>query len=84
MNTISEADFLLTELRYTLGQIHVQVLDLDPDARRAKHGDESVDSILAEMLSSERGYQRIYAGLLETEIPRRESLESPLPVGLPE
>ena len=33
VDTISEPQFMLTELRYTLGQLHVQVLDLDPETR---------------------------------------------------
>lgn len=62
--TISEEDFLLTELRYTLGQLHVQVLDLDEETRTwAADAETSIDSILSDMLRHEKEYQARYAAM---------------------
>lgn len=80
-DTISEANFLLTELRYTLGQLHVQVLDLDASAREG--GDDagkSIDDILADMVSHEKEYQARYTELLGTELPEQNDDEIPLPI----
>lgn len=80
MNTISEAGFLLTELRYTLGQLHVQVLDLDAETRANRSaGGRSIDSILQEMLQQEDRVQQSFAQLLGTGVPRDEP-DIPLPV----
>lgn len=63
--TISEEDFLLTELRYTLGQLHVQVLDLDEATRTwAADVETSIESILSDMLGYEKEYQSRYATLV--------------------
>jgi hypothetical protein len=73
--TISEATFLLTELRYTLGQIHVQIGDLDAETRRsAMCRDRSVESILQDMMASEDRYQEQYAQLLGVDV---SSLHAP-------
>lgn len=68
-DTISEQDFLLTELRYTLGQLHVQVGDLLPEQRSNSEGGQSVDQILQEMMQTEEQYQKRYAQLLHAAVP---------------
>lgn len=69
--TISEPTFLLTELRYTLGQLHVQLGDLDDQSRQTMRcGDRSVDDILQEMLEYESRYQAEYAQMLQTSVPQ--------------
>lgn len=80
--TISEATFLVTELRYTLGQIHVQVGDLDESTREnATCGDRSVSSILREMQEAERRYQQRYSELLGASPQDLEGTATlPLPV----
>jgi len=74
---------LLTELQYTLGQIHVQVGDLDAETRSsATCGDRTIDDILAAMMRSEGEYQSSYAQLLKTDISTIASNqpEVPLPI----
>jgi hypothetical protein len=81
--TISEATFLLTELRYTLGQIHVQIGDLDESARGSVLcGDRSVADILREMRESEDRYQEQYASLLgvDPNAIAEDAFEAPLPI----
>lgn len=80
-DTISEEAFLLTELQYTLGQLHVQVLDLDQEVRREPIGEQnrSVDDILAAMIDAEKRYQGQYMQLLHTSgTPQTDDI--PLPV----
>ena len=63
--TITEAQFLLTELQYTLGQLHVQLADLDEETRqRGKCGDRTIEQVLADLSESEISYQSQYARLL--------------------
>lgn len=81
VETISEAQFLLTELRYTLGQLHVQVLDLDAETRAtALCEGRSIDGIIEEMLRDEEGYQKRYADLLHSGSAPPQMEENPLPV----
>lgn len=81
MNTISEARFLLTELRYTLGQLHVQVLDLDESARtESGNGPQSIDAILSDMVRHEGEYQARYSGMLGASLPALNVREIPLPI----
>ena len=81
LETISESTFLLTELRYTLGQLHVQVLDLDPEARKQiACGDRSIDQILSEMVESEDRWQARYAELLDASAMRDDSQEIAIPL----
>ena len=69
LETITEPSFLLTELRYTLGQLHVQALDLDEDARRgATHEGRCIDDTLQDMIRYEREYQAHYAELLHRPV----------------
>jgi hypothetical protein len=82
LETISESTFLLTELRYTLGQLHVQVLDLDPETRQtAVCGDRSIEQILSDLLESESKWQARYSQILQAK-PRSSArdTEVPLPV----
>lgn len=81
VETISEAQFLLTELRYTLGQLHVQVLDLDPDTRASDLCEgRSIDGILDELLQDEDAYQQRYCQLLGAAVPDTGRDANPLPV----
>jgi hypothetical protein len=63
--TITEAQFLLTELQYTLGQLHVQLADMDEETRRgAMCAGRSVEQVLTDMADAETKYQSQYARLL--------------------
>jgi hypothetical protein len=67
---ISEAEFLLTELEYTISQIRVQLADLDVAARAAIRPDGRTPAeILTEMLRSERAFQSQYARLRHASAP---------------
>jgi hypothetical protein len=81
--TISESTFLLTELRYTLGQIHVQIGDMDEKARgMALYGDRTISDILAEMQSTEDEYQEKYGAMLGVDVASLHPSEQivPLPI----
>ncbi|MGI8968459.1 MAG: hypothetical protein ACR2GA_05070 [Chloroflexota bacterium] len=79
-NTISEARFLLTELRYTLGQVHVQVLDVDQEERKSSAGGErSIDMILRDLLRAEQEWQGRYHEILGTA-PREDAAQEPIPL----
>jgi hypothetical protein len=83
LETISESTFMLTELRYTLGQLHVQVLDLDPETRKSlKCGDRSIEQILGDMLTSEKNWQARYSEMLHAAAPANDGSDTsvPLPV----
>ena len=83
LETISESTFLITELRYTLGQLHVQVLDLDADARQnAMCGDKSIDELLRDLARSEDQWQARYRDILQQAGPsgREAGVDVPLPV----
>jgi hypothetical protein len=72
---------LLTELRYTLGQLHVQVLDLDAETRTKPLCEgQSVDGILDAMLTDEEQYQRRYSDLIGGTAAPAQTESSPLPV----
>lgn len=63
--TITEAQFLLTELQYTLGQLHVQLADMDADTRqRGMCGDRTIEQVVSDLSESETTYQSQYARLL--------------------
>jgi hypothetical protein len=83
-NTISEGTFLLTELRYTLGQLHVQLGDMDSRAlRETQYNGRSVEQLLRDMIESERRAQAQYAQMLGTTIPNPSDTATqvvPLPV----
>lgn len=68
--TISEPAFLLTELRYTIGQVYVQTEGLDSAARKAVHYEgRDVDQILSAMVDGEAGYRNQYSHLLKVSVP---------------
>ncbi|HEX6506596.1 MAG TPA: hypothetical protein VF221_03100 [Chloroflexota bacterium] len=74
--TITEAQFLLTELQYTLGQLHVQLADMDPDTRAATMcGDRSIEQVLSDLLTSESEYQAQYARLLGLDLPAQQDID---------
>lgn len=63
--TITEAQFLLTELQYTLGQLHVQLADMGQDAmQHGMCGDRTIEQVVLDLCESERTYQSKYARLL--------------------
>ena len=67
--TITEAQFLMTELKYTLGQLHVQLADMGTDTmRRSMCGNRSVEQVVLDLCSSETEYQYQYARLLNLEV----------------
>jgi len=67
---ISEPAFLLTELRYTLGQLHVQLGDLDESMRTKGDGGACIDEILDSMVSDEDRYQAHYSRMLNVSVPQ--------------
>jgi hypothetical protein len=79
---ITEAQFLLTELQYTLGQLHVQLEDMDAGTReRVMCGNRSIEGVLAELCEADSRYQSQYARLLHATSPEPEtSDEIALPV----
>jgi hypothetical protein len=65
-DTITEEAFLLTELRYTEGQLHVQLGDLDEASRDAAACEgRTINQILSDMLEQESRYQETYRELLK-------------------
>lgn len=68
---ISETTFLVTELRYTLGQLHVQLGDVLPEQRSRAYSGQSMNSVLQDMMQGERSFQQRVAQLLSVEIPSR-------------
>jgi len=69
---ISEPQFLLTELRYTLGQLNVQLGDLT--TRQEQEGGAlhpSVREILDTMTRAERKYQEQYSRLTGVGLPEK-------------
>jgi hypothetical protein len=83
--TISEATFLLTELKYTLGQMHVQIGDLDDKTRQTAHCEgRTVADILTEMMTSEDEYQERYAQLLGIDTSRLKPADEVVPLPLNE
>src|SRR5947209_17020984 len=74
--TITEAQFLLTELQYTLGQLHVQLADMDDETRRSTMcADRSVEQVLQDMSSAETQYQSEYARLLNLTVKTGETAD---------
>jgi hypothetical protein len=66
---ISEQAFLLTELRYTLGQLHVQLSGLSSDMRTQNLCDgRTIDQVVQEMVTEEVRYQREYASILNLAV----------------
>jgi hypothetical protein len=69
-NLISEPDFLMTELRYTLGQLTVQLggvgSDVQADAPEVR---DEIRPVLKRMLENEKSYQDQYARLLGISRP---------------
>jgi hypothetical protein len=79
--SIPEETFLLTELRYTLGQLHVQIGDLDDSALSNETGGQSIDSLLAQLIDNEKQYQAQYARVLNVAAPAHpDDQPIPLPV----
>jgi hypothetical protein len=63
--TITEAQFLLTELQYTLGQLHVQLADIDTESMSSSMcGDRTIEQVVSDLCESELRYQSQYARLL--------------------
>ncbi len=81
-NTISEAQFLLTELRYTLGQLHVQVLDIDDETRASMTcNGRTINMILQDMAKYEDEYQSKYrhiAPASSSEQPSEDLIRLPM------
>lgn len=74
--TTSERDFLLTELRYTLGQLHVQLGDLGSNLRAGEEStDRTVFQVVASMIEDEGKYQVQYARMLNVSAPADEGGE---------
>jgi hypothetical protein len=72
--TITEAQFLLTELQYTLGQLHVQLADMDAGTRqRGMCGDRTIEQVVSDLSESEMSYQSQYARLLNLTAPSNET-----------
>lgn len=67
---VTEAAFLLIELRYTLAQLRTQLSALDESAcAEARSGGQSIESILDAMTRYETRYQTHYAQLLQLPLP---------------
>lgn len=64
-----ESTFLVTELRYTLGQLHVQLGDLLPDQRTGAYNGTSVNDVLRSLIHAEAPFQQRLAQMLGTEAP---------------
>lgn len=74
-DSISESTFLLTELRYTLGQLQAQLSGLNPEAfTTAGPNGQSIQQILDEMEAAEDRYQSEYARLLNIQ-PEERAVE---------
>lgn len=74
--TITEAQFLITELQYTLGQLHVQLADLDAVTReQAMCGDRTIDQVIRDLSVSEVAHQLQYAQLLDVDASARQTSE---------
>jgi hypothetical protein len=79
--TITEAQFLLTELQYTLGQLHVQLANMDAESmRRLMCGDRNIEQVMSDLCESEIAYQTQYAQLLDLEVPADAGEHIALPV----
>lgn len=69
-DTISEPTFLITELRYTLGQLNAQLGDITTRQESRGTSDKpSIDQVLEAMLQSEQKYQEQYSGMTGVAIP---------------
>jgi hypothetical protein len=79
--TITEAQFLMTELQYTLGQLHVQLADMDAETmRRGMCGDRSIEQVVSDLCESEVNYQSQYGRLLNLDVSGGTSEHIALPV----
>jgi hypothetical protein len=68
--SISEADFLVTELRYTFAQLSVQLGDLNSaDRRELKFEGRSAEQIFRDMIHCEEKFQAHCARLLHRAPP---------------
>lgn len=69
-DTISEPTFLITELRYTLGQLNTQLGDISSRQEAAGTVDRpSIYQVLEAMQQSERAYQERYSRMTGVPIP---------------
>lgn len=73
--SISESSFLLTELRYTLGQLHVQLADIDSSTTNQATADiyGRIHDILRRMVEYETRYQTQYCGIIHAQVPAETS-----------
>lgn len=73
--SISESSFLLTELRYTLGQLHVQLADIDSsttnEATAGIYG--RIHDILGRMAEYEARYHIQYSEITHAQVPAEAS-----------
>lgn len=69
-DTISEPAFLITELRYTLGQLNAQLGDISSRQEAGGTDDRpSIYQVLEAMQRSERAYQEKYRRMTGVAIP---------------
>ncbi|HEX8919689.1 MAG TPA: hypothetical protein VF898_14390 [Chloroflexota bacterium] len=66
---ISQEQFLITELHYTLGQVRTQLGDLSPVERCTEIGGRTVEQLLQHMNTDELRFQTQYAQLLSVPVP---------------
>ncbi|HZS94596.1 MAG TPA: hypothetical protein VFA78_07355 [Chloroflexota bacterium] len=72
----SEQTFLLSELRYSIGQLHVQLGNLEPGSLdQAPPGHPTINSILDTLIQREKSQQATYARMLNLPAPSEESVE---------
>ena len=82
--SISEPMFLLTELRYTLGQLHVQLGGLSTDQKPGTGGQRNLGDILSDMASTEDRYQAEYAQILNLPASEAGKEEDTIPLPINE
>lgn len=72
-DAVSEPTFLLSELRYTIGQIHVQLGSIEPAALEPTgKGSRGAEQILGDLVTREAKCQAQYARLLGMQTPQPE------------
>lgn len=73
--SISESSFLLTELRYTLGQLQVQLADVDSSTTNQATVDiyGRIHDILRGMAEYETRYQTRYNEMTQAQVPPETS-----------
>lgn len=75
-DTISEPTFLITELRYTLGQLNAQLGDLTTrQETRGTNDTPSIEQVLGAMAQSEQKYQERYHRLTGIAIPEQAPVQ---------